>query len=84
MVICLIDGDQIFSESFKHICRLRTKLIMTIMHVQLNVNGFHLEFALDIIPCDRCDRKTPKTYYLEIQPTFTAAELTAARDSKVF
>ena len=57
---------------------------MTIMHVQLNVNAFHLEFALDIIPSDHCDRKTPKTCYLEIQPTFSAAELTTARDSKVF
>ena len=54
------------------------------MHVQLNVNAFHLEFALYIIPSDRCDRKTTKTFYLEIQPTFTATELTTARDSKVF
>ena len=34
LVIFLIDGIQIFSESLKNICRIRSQLIMTIMHMQ--------------------------------------------------
>ena len=43
---------------------LREKHILTKMHVQAERLYFYLHFALDIIPGDRCDRKTPKTTIL--------------------
>ena len=48
---------------------------MAIKHVQPERVCFSLEFALDIIPSDRCDRKTHQKFgYLELPTTFTAIE----------
>ena len=43
---------------------LREKHILTKMHVQAERLYFYLHFALDIIPGDRCDRKTHQTTIL--------------------
>ena len=41
----------------------------------LKAYAFQLEFALDIISSDLCDRKHQNMDYRKAKPTFTAAEL---------
>ena len=52
------------SKSLLRIVLLREKHILTKMHVQADRLYFYLHFALDIIPDDHCDGKTPKTTIL--------------------
>ena len=64
MTFFLFDDIEKESESLMRIVLLREKHILTKMHVQGERLFFYLHFALDIIPGDRCDRKTPKTTIL--------------------
>ena len=54
------------------------KAILTKLHdctCILNVYIFYLHFALGIIHGDRCDRKTPKTFFIQVNPIFSVVEI---------
>ena len=52
-----------------------SKAILTKCLCNLNVYILYLRFALESINGDRCERKTPKQFFIQVKPPFSVVEI---------